>query len=94
MANYFFRGFEIFMNISFTGIKNLDIKTFKANGYGFYLNNAHQIEEGDKFYTLVSVKANLDGTVMKGEDVNKPGFKTHIEQYIESLQKLKHFVLA
>lgn len=82
------------MSINFTGIKNLSIKTCKADGYGFYLNNAHQIEQGDKFYTIVSLKADLDGTIMKGEDENVPNFKSHIIQYFEALQKLRHFVMA
>ena len=68
MANLFFSVFIIFMNVSFTGIKNLDIKTFKADGYGFYLNNANNIEQGDKYYTLVSLKADLDGTPIRGEN--------------------------
>lgn len=82
------------MSINFTGIKNLDIKIFKAEGYGFYLNNAHKIEQGDKYYTIVSLKADIDGTVIKGENVDAPNFKPHFTQYFEALQKLKHFVLA
>ncbi len=94
MANYFFSGFVKYMSINFTGIKNLDIKTFKADGYGFYLNNANHIEQGDKFYTIVSLKADLDGTVIKGENTKAPGFQPHITHYFEALQKMKHFVLA
>lgn len=82
------------MSINFTGIKNLDIKTFKADGYGFYLNNANHIEQGDKFYTLVSLKADLDGTLIKGENPDAPGYQPHITQFFEALQKLRHFVLA
>ena len=82
------------MSINFTGIKNLNIKTFKANGYGFYLNNANHIDQGDKYYTIVSLKADIDGTIIKGENTDIPGFKTHILQYFEALQKLRHFVLA
>ncbi len=82
------------MNVSFTGIKKLDIRTFKADGYGFYVNNACQIEEGDKYYTIVALKADLDGTPLKGENIEAEGYKPHITQFIESLNKLKHFVLA
>ena len=82
------------MNVSFTGIKNLDIKTFKTEGYGFYLSNANKIEEGDKFYTLVSLKAELDGTPIKGENINSPNYQSHISQYFDALQRLKHFVLS
>lgn len=82
------------MSINFTGIKNLDIRTFKAEGYGFYLNNANHLEQGEKYYTIVSLKADIDGTPMKGENINSENFKSHITQYFEALQKLKHFVLA
>ena len=94
MANYFFIGFKLYMNINFTGLKNIDIKTFKADGYGFYLNNANHIEQGDKYYTLVSLKADLDGTIIEGENTQAPGYQSHIMQYFEALQKMKHFVLA
>ena len=94
MANLFFSVFIIFMNVSFTGIKNLEIKTFKAGGYGFYLNNAHNIEQGDKYYTLVSLKADLDGTPLRGENIEAEGYKPHITQFLESLKKLRHFVVA
>ena len=94
MANYFFSGFVKCMSINFTGIKNLNIRTFKANGYGFYLNNANHIEQGYKYHTVVSLKADIDGTPINGENVNAQGYKSHIEQYFESLKKLKHFVLA
>ena len=94
MANYFFSSFVKYMSINFTGIKNLDVKIFKADGYGFYLNNAHNIDQGDKFYTIVSLKADIDGTAMKGENTNAPNYKPHFTQYFEALQKLKHFVLA
>ena len=82
------------MDISFNGINNLLIRTCKGKEYGLYLNNASQLEQGEKYYTIVSLKADLDGNVIKGEDKNKEGFKTHIDQYFEALQKLKHFVLA
>jgi len=82
------------MSMNFTGIKNLDIKTFKADGYGFYLNNAYKLEQGNKFYTIVSLKTQIDGKQMKGEDINSPNYKSHIDQYLEALEKLKHFVLA
>lgn len=94
MANFFFRSFILNMNISFNGIKNLNIKTTKVDGYGFYLNNADNLELGDKYYTMVTLNANLDGTVIKGEDTMQPNFQTHIVQYFDALNKLKHFVLA
>ncbi len=82
------------MNISFTGINNLKIKALKFDTYGSYLNNTSEIVQGDKYYTLVSIKADLDGTIMQGENTNQAEFVPHITQYFESLRKLKHFVLA
>lgn len=82
------------MDISFNGIKNINVKTFKVDGYGLYLNNAHQIAEGDKYYTMVALKADLDGTPLEGENINSDEYIPHITQYFESLQKLRHFVLA
>lgn len=82
------------MSINFTGIKNLNIKTFKADGFGFYLNNANDISLGDKYYTVVKLTADIDGTVMEGENKTAQDFKPHIYQYFEALQKLRHFVLA
>lgn len=93
LANYFFICFKKNMSINFTGIKNLDIKTFRAKGYGFYVDNACQIAQGDKYYTVVSIKGDLDNTVIKGENNSQEGFKTHLVQYINALQKLKRFDL-
>ncbi len=82
------------MSINFTGIKNLDIRALRTPGYGFYLNNANQLEQGEKYYTVVNLKANLDGTPIQGEDIFSENYKSHITQYLESLQKMKHFVLS
>ena len=82
------------MSVNFTGIKNIDIRALRTPGYGVYLNNAGHLEQGEKYYTVVNLKADLDGTPIKGEDVFSKDYKSHITQYLESLQKLKHFVLA
>ena len=94
MAKIFFRGFINFMDISFNGIYNLDIKTFKAQGYGHYLDNAMHITHGPKDYTIVSLRADLDNSVIKGENTAKKSYKPHLKQYTDALRSLNNIPMA
>lgn len=82
------------MDISFNGIYNLNIKTYKAQGYGHYLNNAMQITQGPKDYTIVSLRADLDNSVIKGENPTKENFKPHLKQYADALRNLNNIPMA
>ena len=78
------------MDISFNGIYNLDIKTFKAHGYGHYLDNKMNIVQGPKNFTVVSLRADLDKSIIKGEDTSQKNFKSHFKQYIDALRSLNN----
>ena len=79
------------MSINFTGIKNINLAEAKYRDFGVYLNRMNEVTQGERYNKIVSLTADLDDTVMSGEDIYQKNYRPHMRHYLDALQKLNDF---